>query len=57
MANGVLLGWLVDPKKEVVYIYRQGQEEPEEVRGFATSVLSGEEVLPGFEFPLVELNL
>ncbi|MFK8162610.1 MAG: Uma2 family endonuclease [Lewinella sp.] len=57
MANGVLLGWLVDPKKEVVYIYRQGQDEPEEVRDFAISILSGEEVLPGFEFPLVELNL
>ncbi len=57
MANGVLLGWLVDPKDEVVYIYRQGQDEVEEVRNFDTSVLSGEEVLPGFEFPLVELNL
>jgi len=41
----------------VVYIYRQGQREPEEVREFATSTLSGEDVLPGFEFPLVELNL
>lgn len=57
MANGVLLGWLIDPKKEVVYIYRQGQSEPEEVHDFAHSILSGEEVLPGFEFPLVELNL
>jgi len=57
MANGVLLAWLIDPKKEVVYIYRQGQDEPEEVRNFSTSVLSGEEVLPGFAFPLVELNL
>lgn len=57
MANGVLLGWLVDPKKEVVYIYRQGQSEVEEVRDFETSVLSGEDVMPGFEFPLVELNL
>lgn len=57
MANGVLLGWLVDPKKEVVYIYQQGQAEVEEVRDFETSVLSGEEVLPGFGFSLVELNL
>jgi len=57
MANGVLLGWLIDPKKEITYIYRQGQDEPEEVRNFETSVLSGEEVLPGFVFPLVELNL
>ncbi len=57
MANGVLLGWLIDPKKEVAYIYRQGQDEVEEVRDFDTSVLSGEEVLPGFVFPLAELNL
>lgn len=57
MANGVLLGWLIDPKKEVAYIYRQGQDEPEEVRDFATAVLTGEEVLPGFAFPLVELNV
>lgn len=57
MANGVLLAWLIDPKKEVVYIYRQGQDEVEEVRNFDTSVLSGEEVLPGFVFPLAELNL
>lgn len=57
MANGVLLGWLVDPKKEVVYIYRQGKDEVEKVHDFENSVLSGEEILPGFEFPLVELNL
>lgn len=57
MANGVLLSWLIDPKKEVVYIYRQGQDDVEEVRDFETSVLSGEDVMPGFEFPLVELNL
>lgn len=57
IANGVVLGWLIDPIKEVVYIYRQGQDEPEEVRDFENSILSGEDVLPGFEFPLVELNL
>lgn len=57
MAHGVRLAWLIDPKKEVAYIYRQGQKEPEEVSGFADSVLSGEDVLAGFRFPLVELNL
>lgn len=57
MANGVLLAWLIDPDKEVAYIYRQGSDDVEEVRNFDTSVLSGEGVLPGFEFPLVELNL
>lgn len=57
MANGVLLSWLIDPEEEVVYIYRQRRNEVEEVRNFDTSILSGEEVLPGFMFPLVELNL
>lgn len=57
LANNVLLAWLIDPDEEVAYIYRQGQDEPEEVRNFETSVLTGESILPGFEFPLVELNL
>src|SRR5271165_1572311 len=38
MANGVLLGWLIDPKKRTVTIYRPGREpevldHPAEVRG------------------------
>lgn len=57
LANGVLLAWLIDPDEEVAYIYRQGQLEPEEVRNFDSSILSGEEILPGFAFPLAELNL
>lgn len=55
LANGVRLAWLIDTENEVVYIYRAGRDEPEEVREFDTSVLSGEDVMPGFEFPLVEL--
>lgn len=57
LANGVKLAWLIDTYKEVAYIYRQGHAEVEEIRDFETSVLSGEDVLPGFEFPLVELNV
>lgn len=57
MANGVRLAWLIDPKEEVVYIYREGVKDVEAVGHFDTTVLSGEEVLPGFAFPLVELNL
>ena len=57
LANGVLLAWLIDPVKEVVYIYRQGEQTVEEVRDFDNSVLSGENVLPGFEFPLAELAI
>ncbi|MGD9561406.1 MAG: Uma2 family endonuclease [Pyrinomonadaceae bacterium] len=45
--NGVLLAWLIDPIEHRVYIYRSKGEieildEPEK--------LTGEDVLPGFEF-------
>ena len=56
LANGARLGWLIDTENEVVYIYRAGKVEPEEVRDFDHAVLSGEEVMPGFELPLVELQ-
>ncbi len=54
MDNGVQLAWLIDPKSEKAWIYRQGKEE-EEVVGFE-NVLSGEGVLPGFEFDLREMK-
>ena len=49
IANGVRLGWLIDPYKRQVYIYRQNRAmefvaEP--------SSLSGEDVLPGFVLDL-----
>jgi Uma2 family endonuclease len=48
-ANGVRLGWLLDPQKQRVEIYRPGQdveilEDPK--------TLSGEDVLPGFVLDL-----
>ena len=43
--NGLRLGWLIDPKRREVEIYRP--EHTIEIAGF-TSVLSGEAVLPGF---------
>jgi len=52
IANGVRLAWLIDPYEEKAYVYRHGAEAPEVVEGFAEKVLSGEEVLPGFELPL-----
>lgn len=55
MKNGVRLGWLIDPYKQQVFIYRQGQEV-EELHGFAGKVLSGEDVLPGFELRLEALK-
>ena len=49
MENGVLLGWLIDPRDRRVYVYRPGQpvailEGPESV--------SGEPELPGFTLDL-----
>ncbi|MBP6825979.1 MAG: Uma2 family endonuclease [Saprospiraceae bacterium] len=55
IANGVRLAWLIDPYDEKVYIYRPGREV-EEITGFDGKVLSGEEVLPGFELPLEEMK-
>jgi Uma2 family endonuclease len=45
LANGMRLGWSIDPKQRMVEIYRAGQ--PVEVLASPTS-LSGEDVLPGF---------
>ena len=49
MDNGVLLGWLLNPKDHQVEIYRQGQSV--EILN-APSYLSGEDVLPGFDLDL-----
>lgn len=47
---GVLLAWLFDLKNEAVYIYRADGSTEKKI-GF-TGKLSGENVLPGFEFDL-----
>jgi Uma2 family endonuclease len=47
--NGVRLGWLIDPQKQQVEIYRLGRDV--EVLEFPAS-LSGEDVLPGFMLDL-----
>jgi Uma2 family endonuclease len=54
MKNGVRLGWLIDPYREQVFIYREGQVE-EVVAGFVGKELSGEDVLPGLLVPLDKL--
>ncbi|NES97462.1 MAG: Uma2 family endonuclease [Desertifilum sp. SIO1I2] len=49
LANGIRLGWLIDPLTPLVEIYRP--QQPVETLNFATEqppLLSGEEVLPGF---------
>jgi Uma2 family endonuclease len=49
--NGLLLGWLIDPQKQQVEIYRQNRSI-EIVPMPAT--LSGEDILPGFTLIYVE---
>ena len=50
MEGGARLGWLIDPCRRRVYIYRQGQPEPQVLADPET--LDGEDVLPGFSFPV-----
>ena len=52
IAHGARLGWLIDPRNRRVVIYRPGQE-PEVLEDPET--LSGEDVMPGFEFRVREL--
>jgi len=47
--SGLLLGWLIDPQKQRVEIYRQNQAK--EIVPLPTS-LSGEGILPGFTLAL-----
>ncbi len=50
-SNGVRLGWLINPQKQQVEVYRLGQEV--EVLD-APTTLNGEDVLPGF---ILDLSL
>ena len=50
--NGVELGWMIDPFKKKVHIYRPGQavetlENP--------TTIAGDPVLPGFVFNVAEV--
>lgn len=49
--NGVRLAWLINPQHQKAIIYRI-DGSTEEVIGFAGNILSGEDVLPGFELKL-----
>ena len=51
-ANGVRLGWLINPQGQQVEIYRSGQ--PVEILP-APHQLSGEAILPGFVLPLTHI--
>jgi Uma2 family endonuclease len=48
-ANGVRLGWLINPQQQQVEIYRLGREV--EILEYPTT-LSGEDVLSGFTLDL-----
>lgn len=52
MANGPILGWLIDRKNQKVEIYRQNQDV--EILNNPSS-LSGEDVLPGFVLDLTDV--
>ncbi len=48
--NGVRLGWLIYPEKQLIYIYR-ADGTVTKVAGF-NNTLSGEDVLENFSFDL-----
>ena len=50
--NGASLGWLIDPKKRRVYVYRAGEEM---VVLENPTVVSGDPLLPGFELQMEEI--
>jgi len=54
MANGCLLGWLIDADDELVYVYADGKEEIH--KGFDAPI-SGEPILKGFQLILSALRL
>jgi Uma2 family endonuclease len=54
MANGVRLAWLIDPEEQQAWIFRADGSETH-IPDFQ-QVLSGESVLPGFEFDLKILS-
>ena len=53
MANGVRLGWLIDPFNAQVWIYREGEGEPELLE--RPDTLSGEDVMPGLTVDLTQV--
>jgi Uma2 family endonuclease len=51
-ANGCPLGWLIDPIRKAVNVYRPGRRGE---RVPADGVLEGDPVLPGYSLPVAEL--
>lgn len=53
LAAGVLLVWVVNPDSRIVMVYRPNGGEPSRLTD--GDVLSGDDVLPGFECPVADL--
>jgi Uma2 family endonuclease len=51
-ANGCPLGWLIDPERKTVHVYRPGRPAK---RLPADGVLDGDPVLPGYRLSVAEL--
>jgi Uma2 family endonuclease len=52
IANGATLGWLIDPHKRRVYVFKAGEEM---VVLENPTVVSGDPLLPGFELQMEEI--
>lgn len=52
LSQGVQLAWLIDPKKQIVYIYQENGERKSQA---FSEVLTGEDILPHFSLQLDEL--
>lgn len=53
MKNGCRMDWLIDPLEQKAYIYQP--DHIQEINGF-TTILSGNDILPGFELDLARLT-
>ncbi len=52
IANGATLGWLIDPQKRRVYVFKAGEEM---VILENPAVVSGDPLLPGFKLQMAEI--
>ncbi len=48
--NGIILGWLIDPKSQTTFIYHLGKDDVEEK--VFSETLDGEDILPNFSINL-----
>ncbi|MEX2233441.1 MAG: Uma2 family endonuclease [Cyclobacteriaceae bacterium] len=55
LKNGAVLGWLIDPREKISFIFRPGKEE-EEIKGINQKI-AGEGPITGFELDLSLLKI